>query len=491
MIVCTIILVLSVSVRAQCPCNLIANGDFEAGNTDFATEYNYLVPPTYLHPDGQYTVYTNPNLVHGGFTSYGDHTSGAGNMLIVNADADGYFMPDVSIVWQQTVDVIPNTDYVFTYWLSSCHPAAPANMKCSINGSVIGTQLAPSTAGIWTEVSHSWNSASNTSVTITLEDLTRAYSGDDFAIDDISLCAPAQVFDLCAGQSDDIGEVVVWNDSDNIYVEFVTDEVLLETHVHVATSLQGIPQTKKFNPIPGQFDSAKYIPDEHLHTIPLDPGRVDQQIVVAAHAAIGEPATLSECSSLENTEADGPLSAYAFLDSGNWSGYGPSVACWVHPSWPSITGATWVSTEYDTTDDPVNDSWRKFRHVIDIPGLPIEATITATSDNAEAVYLNGEFIGSDGEVQGVFEDDWEWQTIVDYLDDGTNLLPGQNDLEFIVRNYAQPGGNATSNPTGLIYCVEVNYYEGGDTAWGDGCIGTSFSGSNWGTYFIYTVNACE
>ncbi|KPJ66587.1 MAG: hypothetical protein AMJ43_07665 [Coxiella sp. DG_40] len=187
-----ITLITTVSLQAS----LVSNGDFEAGNTGFLTDYIYIASPGYLHPDQRYTVHTDPHEVHSGFTSYGDHTSGAGNMLIVNAAT-----AENQTVWQQTVSVTPNTDYVFTYWLSNCYPDAPANLQCSINGSAIGTGSAPSgESGVWYEVSHSWNSGVSTSAMIRLVDLTRVYSGDDFAIDDISLIPePATLFLLGLG----------------------------------------------------------------------------------------------------------------------------------------------------------------------------------------------------------------------------------------------------------------------------------------------------
>ena len=60
---------------------------------------------------------------------------------------------------------------------------------------------------------------------------------------------------LIAGQNIVIGEVLVTNDAQFLYVEYVTwpPWVLVETHVAVADSLEGIPQTKSGNPKVGQF----------------------------------------------------------------------------------------------------------------------------------------------------------------------------------------------------------------------------------------------
>lgn len=60
---------------------------------------------------------------------------------------------------------------------------------------------------------------------------------------------------LIAGQNMIIGMVIVTNDAQFLYVEYVTlaPWVLVETHVAVADSLEGIPQTKTGNPKVGQF----------------------------------------------------------------------------------------------------------------------------------------------------------------------------------------------------------------------------------------------
>ena len=60
---------------------------------------------------------------------------------------------------------------------------------------------------------------------------------------------------LYAGQEFEVGTVSVWDDGEYLHVIYNTtgDWVLTETHLAVATALDGIPQTKKGNPIPGKF----------------------------------------------------------------------------------------------------------------------------------------------------------------------------------------------------------------------------------------------
>jgi hypothetical protein len=70
------------------------------------------------------------------------------------------------------------------------------------------------------------------------------------------------VTDLIAGGGNpasaiDVGDVLVWNDGEQLFVRYhvtAQDWCLTETHSHVATSADAIPQTKKGNPIPGKFD---------------------------------------------------------------------------------------------------------------------------------------------------------------------------------------------------------------------------------------------
>lgn len=96
--------------------------------------------------------------------------------------------------------------------------------------------------------------------------------------------------DLFAGKSADIGDLYVWNDTTNLYVEFslAAGWKMSESHLAVATSLADIPQTKSFNPIPGQFAySAEHSPavSTYTYTIPLA-WQVGDNLVIAAHAKV-------------------------------------------------------------------------------------------------------------------------------------------------------------------------------------------------------------
>ena len=127
----------TLKVLAKSNNNLIFNGDFEMGNTGFTTEY--VVGTTscfglgYLDCEGTYDVINNPQLGHANFSPCGDHTTGSGNMMVVNGDTD----PGKE-VWCQMVTVMPNTYYDFSAWLANVNPASPAQLQFSINGITLG-----------------------------------------------------------------------------------------------------------------------------------------------------------------------------------------------------------------------------------------------------------------------------------------------------------------------------------------------------------------
>ena len=97
--------------------NLIFNGDFESGNIGFTSDYA-LSTPGYTCPSGNqvwgslgcegvYLVGPDASLTHTAFPPCMDHTGGGGNMMMVNG------APSLQQVWCQTINVMPNTDYIF------------------------------------------------------------------------------------------------------------------------------------------------------------------------------------------------------------------------------------------------------------------------------------------------------------------------------------------------------------------------------------------
>ena len=174
-----------ITVQSVMPFNLVVNGDFSAGNTGFTSSYTYSPPPSTTLIEGDYSVYNNPFGVHTGFTSMGDHTTGTGNMMIINGG------PTASSVWCETVPVTPNTNYDFSAWFANCSSVTVGAdvpiLQFMVNGVLLGTPTSVTAPpGTWVNFFSTWNSGLATTASICIYDETTAAAGNDFVIDDIS-----------------------------------------------------------------------------------------------------------------------------------------------------------------------------------------------------------------------------------------------------------------------------------------------------------------
>lgn len=188
-----VFLLLSIAISetcAQCSItsNLVTNGDFSSGNSGFSSSYGYN--PGNLTPEGKYDILTNPNDDHSNFSACGDHTSGAGNMMVINgANAAGV------TVWCGSVNVTANSSYTFSTWVASVHPTSPAILQFSINGVNLGsTFTASSTTCNWQQFCETWNSGVSTTASICIVNQNTAATGNDFALDDIQMGITATLY---------------------------------------------------------------------------------------------------------------------------------------------------------------------------------------------------------------------------------------------------------------------------------------------------------
>lgn len=157
---------------------MLVNGNFNSGNTGFGSPLNYN---NNLTVDGGYYVGTDPSLQNSAWTSCGDHTSGTGNMLMANTNDAG------EIVWEQTVSVVPNTDYMLTYWVLNNNPTDPAAVQSMVDGSIIGpvTNISYNASCQWTAVTELWNSGTDTLINLQISTAAIAGRGNEISIDDI------------------------------------------------------------------------------------------------------------------------------------------------------------------------------------------------------------------------------------------------------------------------------------------------------------------
>ncbi|HNR18199.1 MAG TPA: gliding motility-associated C-terminal domain-containing protein [Chitinophagaceae bacterium] len=159
--------------------NLIQNGDFSAGNTGFTSQYFYTSNNT---TDAEYFVGPSPQAWYFAHHPCTDHTTGNGNMLLVNGSAT----PNLE-VWRTTVSVTPNTNYSFSVWICSISNPNPAQLAFSINGNSIGGLInATLPTCTWVQFYTTWNSGNATTAAISVINKNTVFFGNDFALDDIS-----------------------------------------------------------------------------------------------------------------------------------------------------------------------------------------------------------------------------------------------------------------------------------------------------------------
>ena len=174
---------------------LLTNGDFSAGNTGFSSGYVYSPPNgqgNNLWPEGTYDVTTNPNLDHPLFASFGDHTTGQGEMMVINGASE----PD-TIVWSEGTAGAPllgaaNTAYNFSFWVASVYPLSPADLQLWVNGAAVNgvtfqAQGGDDHLGVWQQFSYAGVSGAGGLKSIALSNLNLEPSGNDFALDDMHL----------------------------------------------------------------------------------------------------------------------------------------------------------------------------------------------------------------------------------------------------------------------------------------------------------------
>ena len=180
------------SVPAAQAQNLVRNGDFSEGNTDFAYGYEYVAPLTdNLVPGGTFSVVGNPAkpvtlcTKGAGMFDYFDHTKNdaSGSFMVVN----GAGTPN-TLVWGQRIKVKPYTKYYFSTWVSTWTPdeVNPARLQFSINGKLIGPIFeAPKQPGVWGVFEATWTSGASNYADISIVNQTTQEYGNDFGLDDI------------------------------------------------------------------------------------------------------------------------------------------------------------------------------------------------------------------------------------------------------------------------------------------------------------------
>jgi len=182
--------------------NLVTNGDFEAGNTGFLSDYQFT---SFNNAEGQYFVGANAQAFNGGLLSTPNHTLGGTLMFIGNGS------PAASRVWYSaaSIPVQTNTDYFFEAWVmnlccrpgtlgNGIDPVGPSVLSFYANDVLLGTRSS-SLLGVWEGLSTTWPSGLATTVTLKLINSNTQALGNDFAVDDIFLGTDSSVPEPSSG----------------------------------------------------------------------------------------------------------------------------------------------------------------------------------------------------------------------------------------------------------------------------------------------------
>jgi hypothetical protein len=170
--------------------NLVINGDFaisDPSNPGFGFTSDYAQNSN-LVPENTFFVGPNPqNPPHNlnwGNTSFPPPVGATSpNMMMVNGGTQAG-----TTVWSETLTVAANTTYNFSSFIASIYPISPAVLNFSINGVLLGNPFTASTnVGEWDQFFATWDSGGATSAKLSLVDQNTAASGNDFALDLISL----------------------------------------------------------------------------------------------------------------------------------------------------------------------------------------------------------------------------------------------------------------------------------------------------------------
>ncbi len=178
--------------------NLFYNPGFELSG-GFQTDYSRIFDHHGVD-HGQYAIDHNTEgygIGNWGWPEVYGH-GGSGRFMMVNGFS-GSNNPN-KVVWKQTVQVTPNTNYTFSCYVANLNREIqgqinPAKLQLKINGQNVGNQYnLPSDNNwhAWPNIPQ-WNSGNSTEAIVEIRDNYTGLHGlgDDFAIDDLSFVAEA------------------------------------------------------------------------------------------------------------------------------------------------------------------------------------------------------------------------------------------------------------------------------------------------------------
>jgi hypothetical protein len=311
--------------------------------------------------------------------------------------------------------------------------------------------------------------------------------------------ADPMVVRILAGRSDSVGvgDALVWNDGENLYVDFAIDTGLddawciTQTHVAVGTSVADIPQTMKSNPIPGQFEyaAAHDCVTWYREVIPLGSWGVGTDLVIAAHADVE---TLGGVGGLNlpdrvTMKVDWPGGDSYF----NMTVAGGTVLDGVHDAFcidseHRIEFGQWYDADVYSSYEPLPPGTVAYPENLDLVNWIVNQGFVGTASPG------GHGIYTYGDVQRAI-----WVLVEDRLTE-FGLGPWSQDRvdEIVAAAYAAGEGYVPGCGDYLAVVIDPDGFAQitilliplpcgrGESAWAEGM---DFAGPNWAMYFNYAV----
>lgn len=225
--------------------NLIVNGDFEQGNTDFET--NYVFVETGVVEAGHFCIDYSSEGHGGGVVGWPTvlGCGGSGKYMMVNGFGGEYVNP-YKVIWSQTVlNLEPQTDYVVSFQVVNLgrsilgYNPNPAKLHLNINGNDMDVEYELPADNEWHLMEYVWNSGTARLADIAFFDFFTGDSGlgDDFGLDQIYF-GPANYYSVTAND-DQAGSVCLGN---TLTVNVLENDVMQPNDNEVTVMLLSNPE---------------------------------------------------------------------------------------------------------------------------------------------------------------------------------------------------------------------------------------------------------
>lgn len=192
---------------------LVENGDFDSNNT--YRGYDSDVPTNYSNGGngGSHDITDDPDDTWNWAPSFGDHTPGNNMMVVDGASWAGHR------IWYNNFYLEAGRTYTFSVWVRDFWGGSNAGeLYWSVDGSQVGTTV-KAVDGVWTQLEVTFVATTTGFQTIAIHNNQGGNSGNDFAIDDVSIIE--EIIPTCSGNFyDSGGPFGDYSDDEDYYVTY-------------------------------------------------------------------------------------------------------------------------------------------------------------------------------------------------------------------------------------------------------------------------------